>query len=104
MKSYRIYATCDIGEEGLKRLTDRGYQVEVYPDVEPPPKALIVEKVASGIDGLITTLRDPIDEEVFQAGAGHLEGGFPDCRGCRQYRRRGGPASTAFPTPIRPWC
>ena len=73
MKSYRIYATCDIGEEGLKRLTDRGYQVEVYPDVEPPPKALIVEKVASGIDGLITTLRDPIDEEVFQAGAGTLK-------------------------------
>ena len=73
MKSYRVYATCDIGEEGLKRLTDRGYEVDVYPEVEPPPKALIVEKVASGIDALITTLRDPIDEEVFQAGQGTLK-------------------------------
>ena len=26
---------------------------------EPPPKSLIVEKVRGGIDGLITTLRDP---------------------------------------------
>src|SRR5439155_1411226 len=33
---------------------------------------LIVEKVKSGIDGLITTLRDPIDAEVFAAGNGTL--------------------------------
>jgi glyoxylate reductase len=36
--------------------------------VEPPPRALILEKVKSGIDALITTLRDKIDEEVFAAG------------------------------------
>jgi glyoxylate reductase len=36
--------------------------------VDPPPKALILEKVRSGIDALITTLRDPIDAEVFAAG------------------------------------
>ena len=70
---FRIFATCDIGEEAFKILRDRGYEVEVYPEVEPPPKNLIIEKVRSGIDGLITTLRDPIDAEVFEAGGTTLK-------------------------------
>ena len=36
-------------------------------------RALIIEKVKSGIDGLITTLRDPIDAEIFEAGKGTLK-------------------------------
>jgi glyoxylate reductase len=64
----RVFATADIGEAALDRLRERGYQVEVYPDTERPPKSLILEKVRSGIAALITTLRDPIDEEVFRAG------------------------------------
>lgn len=70
---FRVYATCDIGQPALSRLRDRGYQVEVYPNSDPPPKSLILEKVRSGIDGLITTLRDPIDAEVFEAGKGKLK-------------------------------
>jgi glyoxylate reductase len=71
-KRFRVFATCDIGPS-LDLLRQRGYEVEVYPRMEPPPKKLIVEKVASGIDGLITTLRDPIDAEVFEAGKGTLK-------------------------------
>jgi glyoxylate reductase len=71
--SIRIFATCDIGSEALDRLRERGYQVEVYEQLEPPPKSLIIEKVRSGIDALITTLRDPIDREVFEAGKGTLK-------------------------------
>ncbi len=63
----RVFATCDIGE-ALDLLRTRGYEVEVYSHPEAPPKSLIVNKVGSGIDGLITTLRDPIDAEVFEAG------------------------------------
>lgn len=70
---FRVYATCDIGEPAFKVLRDRGYEVEVYPDSEPPPKSLIVEKVRSGVDGLITTLRDKIDAEIFEAGKGTLK-------------------------------
>jgi glyoxylate reductase len=69
----RIFATCDIGREALDRLRERGYKVEVYDQLEPPPKSLIIEKVRSGIVGLITTLRDPIDREVFEAGKGTLK-------------------------------
>jgi glyoxylate reductase len=67
--TFRIYATCDIGKEALDRIREKGWQLEVYEKVEPPPKSLILDKVKSGIDALITTLRDRIDEEVFAAGA-----------------------------------
>jgi glyoxylate reductase len=70
---FRVFATCDIGKDALDLLRRRGYEVEVYDRVEPPPKNLIIEKVRSGIDALITTLRDPIDREVFEAGIGTLK-------------------------------
>ena len=69
---FRVFATCDIGES-IELLRKRGYEVEVYPHAEAPPKSLIIEKVKSGIDGLITTLRDQIDVEIFEAGKGSLK-------------------------------
>src|SRR3974390_1962765 len=71
-KKFRVFATCDIGA-AIELLRKRGYEVEVYPHPEAPPKSLILEKVKTGIDGLITTLRDPIDAEVFDAGKGTLK-------------------------------
>jgi len=71
-KPFRVFVTCDIGE-AIDLLRGRGYEVEVYPEPEAPPKKLIVEKVKSGIDGLITTLRDSIDAEIFKAGKGTLK-------------------------------
>jgi glyoxylate reductase len=70
-KKFRVFATCDIGE-AIGLLRARGYEVEVYPRPEAPAKNLIVEKVKSGVDGLISTLRDAIDAEVFEAGKGTL--------------------------------
>ena len=72
-QKFRVYATCHIGDEAEGVLKKRGYSLEVYPGPEPPPKKLILEKMRSGIDGLITTLRDPIDAEVFEAGKGKLK-------------------------------
>jgi glyoxylate reductase len=68
--TYRIFATCDIGPEALNRLREKGWDLEVYDSLEPPPKSLILEKLKSGVDALITTLRDTIDEEVLSTGAG----------------------------------
>jgi glyoxylate reductase len=42
---------------------------------------LLLEKLRSGIDGLITTLRDKIDTEVFEAGKGTLKGIAQDAVG-----------------------
>jgi len=68
----RIFATNNIGPDAIELLRQKGYDVEVYPHIEPPPKSLIIEKVRSGIDGLITTLTSTIDEEVISAGVGTL--------------------------------
>ncbi len=65
----RVYATCDIGQEALSRLREKGFELEVFEELQPPPRALLLEKVRSGVDALITTLRDRIDEEVLAAGA-----------------------------------
>src|SRR5438128_232403 len=64
----RTFATSRIGDPAENRLRKRGYELEVFQGPEAPPKKLIIEKVKSGIDGLITTLRDPINAEVFEAG------------------------------------
>ena len=70
---FRVFATSRIGDVAEKLLRARGYDLEVFQGPEAPPKKLIIEKVNSGIDGLITTLRDPIDAEVFAAGKGRLK-------------------------------
>jgi glyoxylate reductase len=69
---FRVFATCDIGD-AIDLLRTRGYEVEVYAEPEAPPKDLIVDKVKSGIDGLISTLRDEIDHEIFEAGKRSLK-------------------------------
>ena len=72
-KSFRIFATSRIGEPAENRLREQGYELEVFQGPEAPPKKLIIEKVKTGIDALITTLRDRIDAEVFEAGQGTLK-------------------------------
>jgi len=72
-RHYRVFATSRIGDAAENRLRERRYDLEVFQGPEAPPKKLIIEKVKSGIDGLITTLRDPIDAEVFEAGRGTLK-------------------------------
>jgi glyoxylate reductase len=68
----RVFATADIGGPALDRLREHGYDVEVYTEIDPPPKSLIIERARDRIDALITTLRDCIDEEIFEAGRGSL--------------------------------
>jgi len=69
----RVFATCSIGP-AVELLRSRGYDVEVFAGHDAPPRELLLEKVRSGIDGLITTIRDRIDAEVFEAGKGTLRG------------------------------
>jgi glyoxylate reductase len=72
-KRFRVFATSRIGEAAENRVRECGYDLEVFQGPEAPPKTLIIDKVKSGIDALITTLRDPIDAEVFEAGKGTLK-------------------------------
>jgi glyoxylate reductase len=79
-RKFRVFATCEIGPS-IDLLRSRGYEVEVYPGPDAPPRELLLEKVRSGIDGLITTLRDKIDTEVFETGKGTLKGIAQDAVG-----------------------
>src|SRR5579864_68093 len=72
-KRFRVFATSRICDAAENRLREQGYDLEVFQGPEAPPRALIIEKVKSGIDALITTLRDRIDAEVFEAGKGTLK-------------------------------
>src|SRR6202045_2593789 len=72
-KGVPVFAPSRIGDPAENRLPERGYALEVFQGPEAPPKKLIIEKVKSGIDALITTLRDPIDAEVFEAGGRALK-------------------------------
>lgn len=73
MSAYRVFVTCDIGSQALDRLREKGYQVELYSGLEPPPREIIRERVSSGIHALVTTLRDRIDSEILEAGQGTLK-------------------------------
>ena len=84
----RIFATSRIGDPAENRLREQGYELEVFQGPEAPPKKLIIEKVKSGIDALITTLRDPIDAEVFEAGKGDAEGRRANRGRLRQHQSR----------------
>src|SRR6201998_965894 len=72
-KRFRVFSTSRIRDPAENPLRERGYDLEVYQGPDAPPKDLIIEKVKSGIDALITTLRDPIDAEIFEAGKGTLK-------------------------------
>src|SRR5437016_3867203 len=72
-KRFRVFATSRIGDPAENRLRERGYALEVFQVREGRAKKVTIEKVKSGIDGLITTLRDPIDAEIFEAGKGSLK-------------------------------
>src|SRR5438045_1514374 len=72
-KRFRVFATSRIGDPAENRLRERGYELEVFQGPEAPPKNLIIEKVKSGIDALISTLRDPIGGEVCAAGKDSLK-------------------------------
>src|SRR5262245_14581445 len=72
-KRFRVFATSRIGDPAENRLREKGYDLEIFQGPEAPPKKLIIDKVRSGIDALITTLRDPIDGEIFEAGKGALK-------------------------------
>src|SRR5919204_1432506 len=72
-KPLRVFATSRIGDPAENRLRERGYKLEVFQGPEAPPKRLIIEKVKGGVDGLITTLRDRIDAEVFESGKSALK-------------------------------
>lgn len=61
----RVYVTRELPEKGLHKIKEQ-FDAEVWPEYAPPPKKVIIEKVAE-VDALATLLSDKIDAEVFDA-------------------------------------
>jgi glyoxylate reductase len=68
-----VFITTNIGEAAIGRLRELNYEVEVYPEIDAPPKALNIEKIHGGNAPLITSMRDKLDEEYLAAADGRLQ-------------------------------
>ena len=64
--TYKVFVTQEIPAKGLDLLKER-YDVEVWPEENPPSKATLLTKVKS-IDGLLPLLTVAIDRDVLSAG------------------------------------
>ena len=65
MPKPKVYITRDLPERGLKKIREH-FDAEVWPEYAPPPKKVIIDKVAT-VDALVSLLSDKIDPEVFNA-------------------------------------
>jgi glyoxylate reductase len=68
----KIYVTRTLPDEATRMLRAK-FEIEVWPDELPPPKSLLIEKVAT-VDGLICLLTEQIDKEVIDAAGPQLRG------------------------------
>jgi glyoxylate reductase len=68
MKAPRVFVTADIGNEATKRLVDSGFDVTIHPAIEPPSYEVLTAAVEGGLDGLLTTIRDRIDDALLARG------------------------------------
>lgn len=66
--SNRILITQPIDADGIARLEDAGFHLEVWPGPEPIPHEILLEKV-KGCVGLLSMLTDRIDTSVLDAGS-----------------------------------
>lgn len=64
-----VFVTADIGDQAVARLRDAGFRVDVWPALEPPPYDELERRVSSGIQALVTTIRDRIDAPLLEKAA-----------------------------------
>src|SRR3989304_1862324 len=65
MSKPKAYITRELPERGLKKIKEH-FDAEVWPEYAPPPRKVIVDKVAA-VDARVSLLSDKIDPEVFNA-------------------------------------
>jgi len=70
MSNTKVYLTRVIPESGMKRLKDY-CDIEFWRDDAPVPREVLLEKV-KGVDGILSMLSDPIDEDVMDAAGEQL--------------------------------
>ena len=62
----RILVTRELPGDGIGRLRDDGHDVDVWDEREPPPRDVLLQRVAEA-EGLLSMLVDRVDAELFDA-------------------------------------
>ena len=68
----KVFVTRQIPQPGLERLKEH-VEVEVWPDQDPPPRSMLLERIA-GCSGVLTMLSDRVDDEFLDAAGPNLRG------------------------------
>jgi len=68
----KVFVTRQIPQPGLERLKEH-VEVEVWPDQDPPPRSVLLERIA-GCSGVLTMLSDRVDDEFLDAAGPNLRG------------------------------
>ena len=68
MPKSRVFVTRVIPDAGLEKVKFH-CDAEIWPDLIPPPYAVLMEK-AAGVEGLLATLNDRIDAELLRKASG----------------------------------
>ena len=71
MRKPKVYITRHIPEQGLNMIL-AACDAQVWPDENPPPHEILIEKVR-GINGLLCLLNDSIDGEIMDAAGTELK-------------------------------
>lgn len=73
MPKQRVFITRIVPQKGLDLiLSEPDIEAEVWPEELPPPREVLLEKVA-GVDGLYCLLTEKIDEELLDAAGPQLQ-------------------------------
>ena len=67
----KVFVARILPEEGLAPIRD-ACDAEIWPDELPPPRSVLLDKVA-GCDGILTLLTDRVDDELLDAAGPQLK-------------------------------
>jgi len=62
----RVFLTRQLPGPAVEEIRQAGFELEVWPEFLPPPRAVLLERVR-GVSGLIPTVDDPVDAAVMDA-------------------------------------
>ncbi|MEM1271658.1 MAG: D-glycerate dehydrogenase, partial [Bacteroidota bacterium] len=67
-----LFVTREWPGQAFDRLLEAGHTVTIWPEEEAPPQEVLIEEAARS-EALITTVEEPINRAVLEAGAGMLK-------------------------------
>ena len=71
--SRKVFVTREWPGDSVTLMTEAGLDVEVWPEQNRPPTSEIQNRIADGAFAVITTVEDPINQDILSDGAPDLQ-------------------------------